>query len=63
MIAPVRRARKTLTSNPWRTVLINEVLAHTDPPQQDFVELFNYSGSAVNWAIAFSPTIRRRTVT
>ena len=36
------------TSNPWRTVLINEVLAHTDPPQQDFVELFNYSGSAVN---------------
>ena len=36
------------TSNPWRTVLINEVLAHTDPPQQDFVELFNYSSSAVN---------------
>ena len=36
------------TSNPWRAVLINEVLAHTDAPQQDFVELYNYSGSTVN---------------
>ena len=35
-------------SNPWRTILINEVLAHTDAPQEDFVELYNYSGSAVN---------------
>ena len=36
------------TSNPWRTVLINEVLAHTDAPQEDFVELYNYSSSAVS---------------
>jgi hypothetical protein len=35
------------TSNRWRTVLINEILAHTDPPLEDFVELFNYSASPV----------------
>lgn len=31
-----------------RTVLINEILAHTDEPQEDFIELFNYSTVAVN---------------
>lgn len=31
-----------------RTVVINELLAHTDPPQADFVELFNYSDAAVD---------------
>lgn len=36
------------TSNPWRAVIINEILAHTDLPQEDFVELYNYSSSAVN---------------
>jgi CotH kinase protein/Lamin Tail Domain/Putative Ig domain/PA14 domain len=36
------------TSNPWRAVLINEVLAHTDPPLEDSVELYNYSSAAVN---------------
>ncbi|HEX5221861.1 MAG TPA: lamin tail domain-containing protein [Verrucomicrobiae bacterium] len=36
------------TGNPWRTVVINEVLAHTDPPLEDYVELFNYSTNAVN---------------
>ncbi|MGA2852865.1 MAG: lamin tail domain-containing protein [Verrucomicrobiota bacterium] len=36
------------TTNPWRTVMINEVLTHTDPPQEDSVELFNYSASPVD---------------
>ena len=36
------------SANPYRTVLINEVLAHTDPPDFDFVELFNYSAQAVD---------------
>lgn len=36
------------TANPFRTVLINEFLAHTDEPQLDFIELFNYSASPVN---------------
>lgn len=35
-------------TNPFRTVLINEFLAHTDDPQLDFIELFNYSASSVN---------------
>lgn len=35
-------------AQPTRSVLINEVLAHTDEPQEDFVELFNYSTVAVN---------------
>ncbi|HUL51050.1 MAG TPA: lamin tail domain-containing protein, partial [Candidatus Nitrosotalea sp.] len=35
-------------SNPYRTVLINEFLAHTDPPFLDYVELFNYSAFAVD---------------
>ena len=34
--------------NPYRTVIINEFLSHTDPPDFDFIELFNYSASAVD---------------
>ena len=37
-------------SNYYRTVLINEFLAHTDPPQVDFIELYNYSTGTVNLA-------------
>ena len=41
------------TSNPTlpgfdANVVINEVLAHTDPPNLDFIELYNYSRTAVN---------------
>ncbi|HWQ90658.1 MAG TPA: lamin tail domain-containing protein, partial [Clostridia bacterium] len=32
----------------WRAVLINEVLTHTDPPLEDFIELFNYSSAAIS---------------
>jgi hypothetical protein len=35
-------------SSPFRTVLINEFLAHTDDPEYDYVELFNYGSSAVD---------------
>ncbi|MBI5387970.1 MAG: lamin tail domain-containing protein [Verrucomicrobia bacterium] len=35
----------TQTSFSQRTILINEILAHTDPPQVDYVELYNYSAS------------------
>ena len=38
----------TATTNPRRTVLINEILAHTDPPLEDYIELFNYSASPVS---------------
>ncbi len=38
----------TPTANPLRTVLINELLAHTDEPQVDFIELFNYGNSSVD---------------
>ncbi len=37
-----------LHTNPCRTVFINELLANTDPPQADFVELFNYGPSPVD---------------
>ena len=36
------------TANPYRTLLINEVLVHTDPPDLDYVELFNYGSQALD---------------
>ncbi|MDX1951523.1 MAG: lamin tail domain-containing protein [Verrucomicrobiota bacterium] len=41
------RAEPTV-SNPFATVMINEFLAHTDPPLTDFIELYNYSGQAID---------------
>ena len=38
----------TPTHHPARSVVINEILAHTDPPNLDFVELFNYSTNTVD---------------
>ncbi|HEY0550836.1 MAG TPA: lamin tail domain-containing protein, partial [Verrucomicrobiae bacterium] len=35
-------------TNPFRTVMINEFLAHTDLPNVDYIELFNYSTQTVN---------------
>ena len=40
-------------ANPYRTVLINELLTHTDPPELDYVELFNYSAQSVNLSGCF----------
>ena len=40
-------------ANPYRTVVINEFLAHTDPPDFDFIELYNYSTAAVDLSGCF----------
>ena len=34
-------------ANPYRTIVINEFLAHTDDPEVDYIELYNYGASAV----------------
>ena len=36
------------SGHPWATIVINEILAHTDAPWVDFVELFNYGSSVVD---------------
>jgi hypothetical protein len=36
------------SADPYRTIVINELLTHTDLPQQDFVELHNYGSQAVD---------------
>jgi len=38
------------TANPQRTILINEFLAHTDQPDVDYIELFNYGANTVSLA-------------
>jgi len=53
---------ETVGPNPYRTVVINEFLSHTDPPDFDFIELFNYSTSAVDLSNCFltdDPTTNR----
>ncbi len=32
----------------FQRVFINEFMAHTDPPQLDYIELYNYSDSSIN---------------
>src|SRR5262249_44027046 len=34
--------------SPLRNVVINEFLAHTDPPEYDYIELYNHSSSSVD---------------
>ncbi len=36
------------TPSPLRNVVINEFLAHTDPPDYDYVELYNHSTNSVD---------------
>jgi hypothetical protein len=38
-------AADVASADPYRTIVINELLIHTDLPQQDFVELYNYSSA------------------
>lgn len=38
------------TPDPLRNVVINEFLAHTDDPEQDYIELYNHSTQAVSIA-------------
>lgn len=37
-----------VTFDPLRHVVINEFLAHTDPPDLDFIELYNHSAEALD---------------
>ncbi|MEY2410059.1 MAG: hypothetical protein QOF48_2729 [Verrucomicrobiota bacterium] len=41
-------AADTIGGNSYRNLVINEILAHTDPPQLDYIELFNYGSTSVN---------------
>ncbi|HMJ88214.1 MAG TPA: lamin tail domain-containing protein, partial [Candidatus Acidoferrum sp.] len=34
--------------NPYAAVMINEIMAHTDLPDVDYIELFNYSATPLN---------------
>ncbi len=46
-----------------RDIVINEVLAHTDPPQEDAVELANLTTNAVNiggWYLSDDNTVRKK---
>jgi hypothetical protein len=53
---------ETSLPNPYRAIVINEFLSHTDPPDFDFIELFNYSSTAVdlsNCILSDDPTANR----
>jgi hypothetical protein len=41
-------AAEVLQINALRNVVLNELLAHTDPPQVDSIELYNHGNSGVN---------------
>ncbi|MCL4179863.1 MAG: lamin tail domain-containing protein [Verrucomicrobia bacterium] len=41
-------AAEPAASTAYRTVVINEFLAHTDDPELDYVELYNYGSTAVD---------------
>ena len=41
-------AAEVLQTNALRNVVINEILAHTDPPEKDSIELYNHSNVAVD---------------
>jgi hypothetical protein len=43
-------AADTTGANTYRTILLNEFLAHTDPPDLDYIELFNYGNGTINLA-------------
>lgn len=42
------RAAEVYRPSPLRSVLINEILAHTDPPDIDSIELYNHSNAEVD---------------
>ncbi|HKX62467.1 MAG TPA: lamin tail domain-containing protein, partial [Verrucomicrobiae bacterium] len=41
------------SADPLRNVVINEFLAHTDEPQQDYIELYNHGNQAVDLSGAY----------
>ncbi|HTG45280.1 MAG TPA: lamin tail domain-containing protein, partial [Verrucomicrobiae bacterium] len=44
---------ETFTGNPYRGLVVNEFLAHTDLPQVDFLELYNYSAQEIDLSGVF----------
>ena len=48
VIGGTPRANEVAGANSLRNVMINEFLAHTDLPDLDYVELYNYSAAQVN---------------
>jgi hypothetical protein len=46
-----------VTPDPLRDVVINEFLAHTDPPDYDYIELYNHSAQASIFPVARSRMI------
>ncbi|HKS38499.1 MAG TPA: lamin tail domain-containing protein [Verrucomicrobiae bacterium] len=50
VIGGTPKLAETPAANPHRTILINEFLSHTDDPEQDYIELFNYGTQAVSVA-------------
>ncbi|HEY2952433.1 MAG TPA: lamin tail domain-containing protein, partial [Verrucomicrobiae bacterium] len=48
IIGGTPRTNEVAGANPFRTILVNEFLAHTDPPQEDYIELYNYGTASVN---------------
>ncbi|MEW6155931.1 MAG: lamin tail domain-containing protein [Verrucomicrobiota bacterium] len=42
-----------ITPNPWEGIVINEILAHTDDPVVDFIELYNASNNAIDLSGCF----------
>src|SRR6185369_2620186 len=62
MIGGSPGAAEPASSDPMRSVVINEFLAHTDDPELDFIELYNYSNQAVDLSGAFlsdAPSVRK----
>jgi len=41
-------AAEAIQTNAWRSVVLNEVLAHTDPPEMDTIELYNHGNADVD---------------
>lgn len=42
-----------IVADPYENLVINEILAHTDDPQKDFIEIYNHSNAEVNLAGCF----------
>ena len=41
-------AADVIGGNTYRNIVFNEVLAHTDPPQLDYIELYNFGATTAN---------------
>jgi hypothetical protein len=48
VIGGTPRTNEVAGANSYRNLMINEFLAHTDLPDLDYIELYNYSGTTLN---------------